>query len=189
MAGARVDRIAAAAGANKAMLYTYLGNKEQFFDAVFGAMVAAASDGSPSTRTTCPASSRHVRPLPYRQADDAAIGLVPSRARQPGPHDAVWVMQRDWLAAVAKGQHDKVIRGRLNPPELLGVVTALTRMGATEFAYLNPPSSTAARGRRARHHLATGPALTGSPQPQVKFNLDENLPFSSLAMALPQQVW
>jgi hypothetical protein len=53
---ASVNRIAAAASANKAILYTYFGNKEQLFDAVFAAMVAAASDGSPSTRTTCPAT-------------------------------------------------------------------------------------------------------------------------------------
>ncbi|HEY3712286.1 MAG TPA: TetR family transcriptional regulator [Amycolatopsis sp.] len=35
IAGARVDRIAAAAGCNKAMIYAYFGSKEQLFDAVF----------------------------------------------------------------------------------------------------------------------------------------------------------
>src|SRR5712671_2080560 len=47
IAGARVDRIAAAANSNKAMLYAYFGNKEQLFDAVFAAMVTAASDAIP----------------------------------------------------------------------------------------------------------------------------------------------
>ena len=43
IAGARVDRIAAAARSNKAMLYAYFGNKEQLFEAVFALMVTAAT--------------------------------------------------------------------------------------------------------------------------------------------------
>jgi AcrR family transcriptional regulator len=39
IAGARIDRIAAAAGANKALIYTYFGNKDDLFDAVFTALV------------------------------------------------------------------------------------------------------------------------------------------------------
>ena len=39
IAGARIDRIAADAGANKAMIYAYFGNKEQLFTAVFDAQV------------------------------------------------------------------------------------------------------------------------------------------------------
>src|SRR5260370_27749096 len=47
IAGARVDRIAATAHSNKAMLYAYFGNKKQLFEAVFAAMVTAASDAIP----------------------------------------------------------------------------------------------------------------------------------------------
>src|SRR5258707_4491824 len=47
IAGARVDRIAAAARSNKAMLYAYFGNKEQLFEAVFAQMVTAATDAVP----------------------------------------------------------------------------------------------------------------------------------------------
>ena len=39
IAGARIDRIAAQAAANKALIYTYFGNKEELFDAVFNALV------------------------------------------------------------------------------------------------------------------------------------------------------
>jgi AcrR family transcriptional regulator len=41
IAGARVDRIAEAAGVNKAMIYAYFGGKDQLFDAVFSAHAAA----------------------------------------------------------------------------------------------------------------------------------------------------
>jgi AcrR family transcriptional regulator len=44
IAGARVDRIAANAGANKAMLYRYFGSKDELFDAVFTAHVVAFVD-------------------------------------------------------------------------------------------------------------------------------------------------
>ena len=35
IAGARVDRIARAAATNKAQLYSYFGNKDALFDAIF----------------------------------------------------------------------------------------------------------------------------------------------------------
>ncbi|MFI6097998.1 TetR family transcriptional regulator [Lentzea sp. NPDC051213] len=39
IAGARVDRIAASASANKNLLYVYFGNKEQLFDLVYAAAI------------------------------------------------------------------------------------------------------------------------------------------------------
>ena len=47
IAGARVDRIAAAAAANKALIYSYFGNKEELFDAVFNALVVDTVEDVP----------------------------------------------------------------------------------------------------------------------------------------------
>lgn len=47
IAGARVDRIAAAAGSNKAQIYTYFGSKDALFDAVFAEMVIATVEEVP----------------------------------------------------------------------------------------------------------------------------------------------
>ena len=47
LAGARVDRIAAAAGVNKERIYQYFGNKEQFFGAVLTRELALAIDAVP----------------------------------------------------------------------------------------------------------------------------------------------
>jgi Tetracyclin repressor-like, C-terminal domain len=71
---------------------------------------------------------------------------------QPGPNDAASAAQRGRLAAIARAQQDKVISDRLKPQELLGAITALARMGAREFSYLNPPSSTEA-ARTAVHDI------------------------------------
>ena len=47
LAGARVDRIAESSGASKVMIYTYFGNKEALFDAVFAAVVADVIESVP----------------------------------------------------------------------------------------------------------------------------------------------
>ena len=47
IAGARVDRIAAAAEANKNMIYIYFGGKEQLFDAVFADAIEELLDTVP----------------------------------------------------------------------------------------------------------------------------------------------
>ena len=54
IAGARVDRIAEAAGASKPMLYSYFGGKEKLFDAVFTAHVVANTDRVPFTADDLP---------------------------------------------------------------------------------------------------------------------------------------
>src|SRR3954462_14991298 len=55
IAGARVDRIADTAGANKAMLYRYFGSKDDLFEAVFTAHVLAFVDAVRFDATDLPA--------------------------------------------------------------------------------------------------------------------------------------
>ncbi|RPE45906.1 TetR family transcriptional regulator [Streptomyces sp. Ag109_O5-1] len=47
IAGARVDRIAETAGANKRLIYVYFGNKEQLFDEVLQRAMTAGADAVP----------------------------------------------------------------------------------------------------------------------------------------------
>lgn len=47
IAGARVDRIAEAAGSNKALLYAHFGTKDQLFDAVFAAAMQSIMEVVP----------------------------------------------------------------------------------------------------------------------------------------------
>ncbi len=54
IAGARVDRIAAAAGCNKAMIYAYYMSKDQLFDAVFDAVVVRNVTDVPIDATDLP---------------------------------------------------------------------------------------------------------------------------------------
>jgi AcrR family transcriptional regulator len=153
IAGARVDRIAAAANCNKAMLYAYFGSKEQLFEAVFALMVTAAIDAVPFDPRDLPG---YAVAMFERYRTDARPARLSDWYRlehgKPGPDDAVSAAQRDKLAVIAKAQRDKVISDRLKPRELFGVITTLARMGTPEFTRLNPPSSTAA-ARTAVHDI------------------------------------
>src|ERR1700693_1876365 len=130
IAGARVDRIAAAAHSNKAILYAYFGNKEQLFEAVFALMVTAATDAVPFDARDLPAYAVAMFER-YRTDPQVArlSGWYRLEHRRPGPDDAVSAAQRGMLAAIAKAQRDKVISDRLKPQMLFGVITALARRG------------------------------------------------------------
>ena len=52
--GARVDRVAAAAKANKRMIYVYFGNKDQLFDAVIDAAIGELHRAVPFTPEDLP---------------------------------------------------------------------------------------------------------------------------------------
>jgi AcrR family transcriptional regulator len=54
LAGARVDRIAAAASANKQAIYAYFGSKEALFDAVLGDRLRVLADVVPFTPDDLP---------------------------------------------------------------------------------------------------------------------------------------
>ncbi|MGW7605241.1 TetR/AcrR family transcriptional regulator [Streptomyces antimycoticus] len=54
--GARVDRIAKAAGVNKERIYGHFGNKEQLFEAVLSAALAEAAELKPGAGLTDPVS-------------------------------------------------------------------------------------------------------------------------------------
>jgi AcrR family transcriptional regulator len=55
LAGARVERIAAAASANKQAIYAYFGSKDGLFDAMLGARLRGLADAVPFTPDDLPA--------------------------------------------------------------------------------------------------------------------------------------
>ncbi|WP_369431813.1 TetR/AcrR family transcriptional regulator [Tsukamurella strandjordii] len=61
LAGARVDRIAAAAEANKQLIYAYFGNKRQLFDAVIEFRVADLLETVPFTADDLPGYAVRLR--------------------------------------------------------------------------------------------------------------------------------
>src|ERR1700746_1177916 len=60
LAGARVDRISAAANANKAQIYHYFGDKDGLFDAVLESFTEEAVDAVPIDADNLPAYAGHL---------------------------------------------------------------------------------------------------------------------------------
>jgi AcrR family transcriptional regulator len=127
IAGARVDRIADAAGCNKALLYSYFGNKEQLLDAVFAALVARLV-------------SEH--PLDARRLEEYAGELVDSYQERPElVRLALWdrlerggagmrtaeLLATDAakVAAIAEAQAADDLSSRFRADEALGLVMVL----------------------------------------------------------------
>ncbi|MEI5582556.1 MULTISPECIES: TetR family transcriptional regulator [unclassified Agromyces] len=127
IAGARVDRIAEAAACNKALLYSYFGNKEQLFDAVFATLVARLV-------------AEH--PIDAEHLDEYAGALVDSYLASPElVRLALWdrleragagMRSPDLLAtdaakvaAIADAQGSGAVATRYTPAETLAIVTVL----------------------------------------------------------------
>ena len=155
IAGARVDRIAAASGMSKPMLYAHFGAKDRLFDAVFAEHVIANGDRVPFTADDLPGYAA----LLYDDylADPALARLVmwkrlerePAGYLYPGleEHDAGH--RRDIVAAQAAGR----IRADLDPDDVWSVLIATAaswaQISITTVATADEPDGVHARRRRA----------------------------------------
>ncbi|MFD1049161.1 TetR/AcrR family transcriptional regulator, partial [Kibdelosporangium lantanae] len=74
IAGARVDRIAAAAKTNKQMIYAYFGNKDALFDTVFDRHIGEWLAEVDFDATDLPGYAGRL--FDYFEADPAALRLV-----------------------------------------------------------------------------------------------------------------
>lgn len=127
IAGARVDRIAAAAGVNKAQMYSYYGSKDGLFQAVFADHLVAIVDSVPFTADDLPGYAARLydsyveEPELLRLATWSRLERVPSGdllASVPGHADPKH-------EAILKAQRDGVIVPDLTPPEIYSLVTAI----------------------------------------------------------------
>ncbi len=149
IAGARVDRIAAAAGCNKAMIYAYFDSKDGLFDAVFSAHVQshlAAADFDPYD---LPAYAGRLYDI---FEDDPAVMrlaswyLLERAASKPLP--AVLAANAMRLEMLRKAQSEGRLTTRYEATAILVLVQAM----ANSWARLNPEFRTAQPDRSLRRH-------------------------------------
>jgi AcrR family transcriptional regulator len=134
IAGARIDRIAAAAQANKALIYSYFGNKDDLFDAVFQALVVDTVHDVPIDPEDLPGYAGRLfdRNLSHPEAFRLAIWHSLERGGGTLP-DAVVAANQDKAAAIAKAQRDGRISDRFPAEELMILVTGLSVLGAPDL--------------------------------------------------------
>lgn len=127
IAGARVDRVAAAAGVNKAQMYGWYGSKDGLFDAVLGAHLHRIVDVVPFTPYDLPGyvvalyDSYLTDPELVRLASWYRLERVPTGpllAAYPGLAD-------DKHEAVARAQAEGRIVGGIRPDEVYALLVAL----------------------------------------------------------------
>ena len=129
IAGARVDRIAAAARSNKAQIYHYFTNKDGLFDAVMSELAQDTLRETPIDATDLP---DYAGRLFDRFVDSPVKDRLAKWYRLEGAGyaavEVVVASTRDKLDAVAEAQREGVLTTRFTPVELLALVVHLSAL-------------------------------------------------------------
>jgi AcrR family transcriptional regulator len=125
LAGARIDRIAERAGANKRLLYMYLGDKDQLFDMVVTRQIDAIMKEVPleDGDLTAFALNRFDYVLAHPQVGRIATWRTLERA-EPGVDERRGFKRR--IASVAKAQAAGRIRSDIPAIDLFAIVLRMT---------------------------------------------------------------
>ncbi|MEV6279358.1 TetR family transcriptional regulator [Nocardia sp. NPDC051832] len=124
IAGARVDRIAKAATANKNLIYIYFCSKEQLFDAVFDTHVTAGLNAVAFTPGDLPGYAGRL--FDYTLRHPEVIRLAAWRRLERGdPDPAAVTASEAKLAALAAVQRDTGLGSAFSPATLLTLVLSL----------------------------------------------------------------
>jgi AcrR family transcriptional regulator len=147
IAGARVDRIAASAGANKSLIYAYFGSKDGLFDAVFDAAVVATVDEIPIDADDLPGYAARLYDHRLDRPDLLRLANW-DRLERDGAgiaNEAVQAALAAKVKAIARAQKAGKISAAVSPAALLEFIVALSQ---TELGH--PKNSRAAAAHRKR---------------------------------------
>lgn len=127
IAGARVDRIADAAACNKALLYSYFGNKDQLFDAVFAALVARFVAEHPIDAANLDAYAGELVDSYLERPELVRLALWDRLERDGAGMRSPELLATDAakVAAIADAQASGAASARFHPDEALALVTVL----------------------------------------------------------------
>lgn len=160
LAGARVDRIAEAANANKQRIYAYFGNKEQLFDAVIDRVLAVGAETVPFDAEDLPGVAGQIFDNLVAHPDLMRL-LSWKLLERPGSTDQEAATYAAKTTAVAAAQEQGRVEPELGPEDLVAFVLALTQAwfsltGGVSPTSGNDPWSTQ---RLARHRDAVVDAV------------------------------
>ncbi|MGW4206398.1 TetR family transcriptional regulator [Lentzea sp. NPDC004789] len=127
IAGARVDRIAAEAGCNKAMIYAYFGSKEGLFDEVLNIQLAQVIEAVPITPDDLPGYAGRLFDTYQRQPE---LLRLAGYHRLENGFEAISKAEADAhtekVAAVAEAQRDGLLPAEFEAEELLALVVHMS---------------------------------------------------------------
>ena len=158
IAGARVDRIAATAGVNKAQIYHYFDSKDGLFDAVFSRFVQASVADESFDAADLPESAGRI--FDQFEAAPEFARLVSwyrlERSRGDEPVAAIVEANATKLAGIRAAQRAGTVTGAFAPDVLLALVVTL----ATAWTSVPPEFTPSARNNtRARRRASVVEAV------------------------------
>jgi AcrR family transcriptional regulator len=147
LAGARVDRIAALAGANKQLIYAYFGSKEALFDSVMASHIEELLDAVPFDTDNLPCYAQALVDFDETHPHLGHLARWHSLER-PGllwqlPYAGASMGRK--AQALAEAQAAGTINDELPPDQLLGMLLALVHGGSLFEDGTADPAATAAR--------------------------------------------
>jgi AcrR family transcriptional regulator len=148
-AGARVDRIASAAAANKQAIYAYFGSKEALFDAVLTARLTVLADVVPFTPGDLPGYTGAL--LDALTSDPGLLRLTQWKAlERPGASELEREAHVTKAAEIAETYGTSVEAGM----DVLMLVVVAAQAWATTAPEIRNPDGSDEPARLARHRAA-----------------------------------
>ncbi len=129
IAGARVDRIAASAGCNKAMIYAYFTSKDRLFDAVFDAAVVRNVTDVPIDAADLPGYAARLAEQyeKYPEVDRLATWDRLERGGAGARTTTITAATAHKVEAIAGVQRTGLVSDRLPAATLLELIYAIAR--------------------------------------------------------------
>lgn len=139
LAGARVERLAAAAGSNKAQVFHYFGGKDGLFDALLTSELTAAHDAAPLDTGDLAAWAGRLHDVMVERPWVQRLLTWHRLERPDAPVEALAEQYADAVAEVERAQRAGVLPRRFRPAVLYGLVVQLAEVWSTL-----PPEATTA---------------------------------------------
>jgi AcrR family transcriptional regulator len=171
IAGARVDRIAAAANANKQLIYAYYGNKDQLFDAVLTRCFRALTEDVPFAPDDLAGYVGRLFDYLVEHPDVLRLATWAGLERPTAVAAFEADSYRTKLIAIADAQRDGRLDPGFAPADLLALALGVTGAWFTASEALrthdspNPWSQQRLAQFRAAAVQATTRILSGAPPP------------------------
>lgn len=160
LAGARVDRIAEAAKANKRLIYVYFGSKEALFDTVIERCLASAAEDVPFDPADV--TGYAARLFDYFVANPETLRLTTWNQLERGESaESSTEVYRGMVRALATAQRRGQADVGLDPLDLIALVLALARAWFLASPALRGAGSEDpwSSGRLAKHRAAVVQAV------------------------------
>ena len=152
LAGARIDRIAERAEANKRLIYVYFGNKDDLFDAVMGRAVGVMTDAVPFTAEDLAGWAGAL--FDHLVEDPQVLRLAQWRDFQrTGVADRERASYAAKVRAVAAAQKAGAVDGAIPAVDVLALVMSMVTSWLTAAAALREAAGADPLGaRRLKQH-------------------------------------